>query len=164
MISSISLVAPVSSIDTIDGMSATTEERDPLAESDIRLAQESVLLLQKSRKRSLKVQINNQEVTLPVAMTEVVSNCLQIMADGQAVEVFGSDQEIGTQQAADILRVSRPYLVKLLDTGAIPSRKVGVQRRVHLSDILHYKRQESEARRKALIELAAEGQRLGLGE
>ena len=145
-------------------MSTTTEEREQLAESDVRLAQESARLLSRSRKRSLKIRINNQEVTLPAAMTKIVSNCLQIMADGQTVEVLAADQEIGTQQAADILRVSRPYLVKLLDTNAIPSRKVGVQRRVHLSDILDYKRRENKARRKALTELAAEGQRLDLGE
>jgi excisionase family DNA binding protein len=145
-------------------MSTTTEKCDRLDESDVQLARESAIIVSRSGKHSLKIRLNDQEVTLPAAMTEVVSNCLQIMAGGQAVEVLAADEEIGTQQAADILRVSRPYLVKLLDTKVMPSRKVGVQRRVQLSDVLNYKRRENEARRKALTELAAEGQGLGLGE
>ncbi|MDB4491804.1 helix-turn-helix domain-containing protein [bacterium] len=145
-------------------MSTATEEPDCLDESDVRLARESALIVARSGKHSLKIRLNNEEVTLPAAMTKVVSNCLQIMASGQAVEVLAADEEIGTQQAADILRVSRPYLVKLLDTKMVPSRKVGVQRRVQLSDVLNYKRRENEARQRALAELAAEGQRLDLGE
>ena len=74
------------------------------------------------------------------------------------------EQEIGTQEAADLLGVSRPFLVKLLDALGIPSRKVGVQRRVLLVDILAYLQREKDARRKVLVEFAEEGQRLGLGE
>jgi len=74
------------------------------------------------------------------------------------------EDEIGTQEAADMLKVSRPYMVKLLDSNALPSRKVGVQRRVKIQDVLDYKAREKEARIKVLEELAAEGQRLNLGE
>lgn len=61
-------------------------------------------------------------------------------------------------------KVSRPFMVKLLDTKALPSRKVGVQRRVKIQDVLAYKAREKAARIKVLQELAAEGQRLNLGE
>jgi excisionase family DNA binding protein len=86
------------------------------------------------------------------------------LAEGQSVAVVPVEQEIGTQEAADLLGVSRPFLVKLLDARGIPSRKVGVQRRVLLVDILAYLQREKDARRKVLVEFAEEGQRLGLGE
>ncbi len=63
-----------------------------------------------------------------------------------------------------MLKVSRPYLVKLLDSNLLPSRKVGVQRRVKIQDVLNYQEKEKAARIKVLEELAAEGQRLNLGE
>jgi excisionase family DNA binding protein len=69
-----------------------------------------------------------------------------------------------TQEAADTLKVSRPYLVNLHDTHALPSRTVGVQRRVKIKDLLGYQAREKAARIRALEELAAEGQRLNLGE
>ena len=74
------------------------------------------------------------------------------------------EHEIGTQEAAEMLKVSRPFMVKLLDSKALPSRKVGVQRRIKMQDILAYKEREKAARIKVLQELAAEGQRLNLGE
>lgn len=61
------------------------------------------------------------------------------------------------------LFVSRPYLVRLLDKGVIPSRKVGKHRRVLMNDLLAYKKSEENAQRVRLDELTAEAQRLGLG-
>ncbi len=93
-----------------------------------------------------------------------MTEALKIIAKGQQVGVTSVDAEIGTQEAAELLGVSRPFLVKLLDTEKIPSRKVGVQRRVLVADVLAYREKEKQQRRRVLKELAEADQELGLDE
>ena len=108
--------------------------------------------------------IGGREIELPGSLASVMTEALKIIANGQQVEVSSVNAEIGTQEAADLLCVSRPFLVKLLDTEKIPSRKVGVQRRVLVADILAYREKEKQQRRRVLKELAEADQELGLDE
>jgi excisionase family DNA binding protein len=134
-----------------------------LSRKDIVFARESAKLARRQRK-SLSLQINGITVPAGSYLNKVVQASLELIAEGHLVAVMPVDDEIGTQEAADILKVSRPYLVKLLDAKAIPSRKVGVQRRLRIEDVLAYKETETASRKRVLEELAAEGQRLHLGE
>jgi len=110
----------------------------------------------------ITITIDGRKVEAPDSLLPVLRSSLRLIGEGQAVAVVAVEQEIGTQEAADLLGVSRPFLVKLLDHGEIPSRKVGIQRRVLAGDVLAYKEAEKARRRETLVELAAEDQRLRL--
>ncbi|MDB6172131.1 MAG: plasmid-related protein [Chthoniobacteraceae bacterium] len=100
---------------------------------------------------------------LPPRILEVLTSAMQSLAEGHAVAVVSMEEEISPQEAASLLNVSRPFAAQLFDKGAIPSRRVGSHRRARLQDVLSYREREQAVRRKALDELAAEGQRLKLG-
>lgn len=85
------------------------------------------------------------------------------MAKGKAVSVIPSDAEITTQQAADILNVSRPHVVKLLEDGVIPFHKVGSHRRIKLKDVERYRQNKADEREEHLSELADQAQELNMG-
>lgn len=90
----------------------------------------------------------------------LLEELLEPLAAGKAVQVLTLDDEISTQQAAELLRVSRPYLVKLIEEGRLPHRKVGPRRRLHLEDVLAYKAGLDAQRQAALQALASDLQEL----
>src|SRR5258708_2305451 len=90
---------------------------------------------------------------------------LRELGNGKNVLVLAMDTEVTTQQVANFLHVSRPYLVKLLEKGKIPYRKVGNRRRIRYEDLLHYQEEEEKEisrREQVMQELMAETERLGL--
>ncbi|MEP6645787.1 MAG: excisionase family DNA-binding protein [Saprospiraceae bacterium] len=114
----------------------------------------------------VKVQVSNHEVVnlrLPAKVVRVIKSILNLMAEGKAFSVIPEESELSTKQAADILNVSRPHLVKLLEAGEIPFRKTGSHRRVLLQDLMVYIGTINERRERILQELANEAQQLGLG-
>lgn len=138
-------------------------------EADAALARESgrKLAAHLGETSGLRLQIGagkaSEELILPPSAVRLLVRILSELGEGNAVTVTPLRAELTTQQAADLLNVSRPHLVKMLDEGTIPSRKVGSHRRVLLEDLLAYKR-EFQARRKAsLEELAGLSQDLRLG-
>ncbi|HEY3323320.1 MAG TPA: helix-turn-helix domain-containing protein [Planctomycetota bacterium] len=139
-------------------------------EADTELAQKSsqqlVRLLGKKRS-GLNVRIRTDDaeevVTVPFLAFRLLTDILTEMARGNAVTLIPVHAEITTQQAADVLNVSRPFLVRLIEEGKIPFRKVGTHRRIRFEDLLNYKRKIDAKRLKALDELAAQAQDLNMG-
>jgi excisionase family DNA binding protein len=84
------------------------------------------------------------------------------MQHGRAISIVPLAKELTTQEAADLLKVSRPFLVKLLEQGNIPFIKVGTHRRVLFDDLMEYKKQRDTKRRQGLAELTQLSQELGL--
>ena len=102
------------------------------------------------------------QIDVPPAVLPLLVALLRELAKGRDVAVTSMDAELTTQQAADLLNVSRPFLIGLLETGDIPFRRTGNRRKITLDDLLAYKRQDRPKRLQAMAELTAESQALGL--
>jgi excisionase family DNA binding protein len=141
------------------------------SEAEALLARESSRRLAShkfGRRASIRVQLlddgdGGEPVEVPASAVRLFLRLLTEMSQGNAVTLIPTHAELTTQQAAALLNVSRPYVVRLLDEGRIPSRSVGKYRRVRFDDLMAYKRKDDEARAKVLEELSALDQELGLG-
>jgi excisionase family DNA binding protein len=102
-------------------------------------------------------------VPVPVYAVQALVQVLAEIGAGNAVSVMPVHAELTTQQAADLLNVSRPFLVQLLERGEIPYHKVGSHRRVRHQDVIAWKEQVDADRGKALDALVEQGQALGMG-
>ncbi len=114
----------------------------------------------------LKIASNNndsEDLILPGYAINLLLTMLTEMSKGNAITVMPIHAELSTQETAELLNVSRPHLVDLLEQGKIPFRKVGTHRRVLAKDVFDYKQRIDEARLKALDDLAAQAQELGMG-
>jgi excisionase family DNA binding protein len=114
------------------------------------------------RDRPITIADAGTSVVIPAQAFELLVGILEEMAKGHAVTIVPIHAELTTQQAAEILNVSRPYVVKLLQQKQIPFRVVGTRRRIRYEDLLAYKRRSDAKRHQALDELTAEAERLEL--
>jgi excisionase family DNA binding protein len=110
----------------------------------------------------LEVGAQDDALILPRPVAEMFAAVLAALASGKGVQVVPVDAEFTTQQAADMLNVSRPYLIGLLDDGEIPYRRVGRHRRIRFEDLMRYRREDDQRRHDAANSLAQLGQELGL--
>ena len=106
---------------------------------------------------------HSKQIIIPESALRMLVIILTQMSKGNAVTLIPVQAELTTQEAADMLNVSRPYLVALLEQRKIPFHKVGTRRRIFANDILHYKEKIDKARLKTLEELSEQAQELDMG-
>jgi excisionase family DNA binding protein len=102
-------------------------------------------------------------VTLPSSALRLLASALDEMALGHEVVLSSVERELTTQEAADLLNVSRPHLVSMLERGEIAFRRVGNRRRVRYADVAAYRERMDEEAERAYAELVAQAQALGMG-
>lgn len=138
----------------------TEEESADAREASRQLAR----LLPKARGPLKLVTDDNRHemISLPPAALRLLVDLLTQLGQGRAVTIVPQRAELTTQEVADYLNVSRPYVVKLIESGKLPARKVGTRRRVAFEDLVRFDEQDRKRRRTALDELARVDQELGL--
>ena len=149
----------------------------PLTDTDLPIPSEQEVLLAREAARILEGRAADGEdlrmrvsavgkepatIDLPAAALGPLLAILKAVGDGKRVAVHVADAEVTAQQAADLLKVSRTYLVDMIENGTLTARMVGDQQRLPLKDVLIYKLDTQAKRRAALDELAKSDQELGL--
>jgi excisionase family DNA binding protein len=150
-------------------MTATAHRQLPPTPRDAALARTSGQILARyaGSDRPLRVRVTDadqdQAIELPAGAVNLLMDILEVMASGRGVTLIPENAELTTVQAAELLNVSRPFLIKLLEEGTLPYRKVGTHRRIRLEDVMAYKEAIDEEREAVLDELAAQAQEMGMG-
>ena len=106
---------------------------------------------------------HDEPLELPAGAVTLLLDILGAMASGQGVTLIPEDAELTSVQAADILHVSRPFLIKLLEAGQIPYRRVGKHRRIRTEDVMNYKQALDQEREAVLDRLVADAQEQDMG-
>ena len=150
----------------------------PIDRPQLTAPNEMEMLLARESSRRLVQLLSNQDeyriqflekdhatetLDIPASAMRLLAYILTEMAAGNSVSLLPVHAELSTQQAADILNVSRPFLVQLLEKGEISFRRVGTHRRVRFGDLIAYKRMMVATRLEALDALAEQAQRLDMG-
>jgi len=143
----------------------TTKEDQKIAMNSLHGFQDVSQRMKSSRKRGVKIKIQEtgEFITIPKKALSLLSTIIQNMAEGKTISIVPSNSEVSTQQAADMLNVSRPHLIKLLKAKKIPFKTVGSHRSILLKDIMEYKEQQAKEREAQLDFLANQAQDLNLG-
>lgn len=154
-------------------MSAVSGQVDPVEPSRDEMveARQSSKKLEKyffNGEPALEVRVEeegkpSESIKLPKSAVQLLYRLLDEMGKGNSVSLIPIKAELTTQQAADLLNVSRPYLIDLLEDGEIEYHKTGSHRRVKMEDLLEYKRTRKEEKKEALDNLVEQAQELDLG-
>ncbi|HJT58049.1 MAG TPA: helix-turn-helix domain-containing protein [Ktedonobacteraceae bacterium] len=142
----------------------TTVEHAPITatESEQPVLRKIERILRQREYEPKLVASNGEEIPLPESLSAVLGQIVSQLMHGNAIRVASIHEELTTQEAADILNVSRPYLIKLLEEGTIPYVMTGTHRRIRLNDLMEYKRIREAGRKQAINELVQLSQELGL--
>jgi excisionase family DNA binding protein len=108
----------------------------------------------------VSVTIHGRQVEIPAALVRALIEAAKLMSEGHAIDVIPADEEVSAQEAADLLKVSRPYLLNLVKKGVLPCRMVGAHHRIPMGAVIAYKRDQAP-RRRSLEALSTETQDLG---
>ena len=145
------------------------EHKQPLPDSEsVALARTSATKLSRLLKERpdadrARVRLDDSDLVLPRRAMTLLRDLLAEMAQGNAVTIVPTHAELTTQQAAEMLNVSRPHVVKLLEAGTIPFIRVGTHRRIRYQDLLDYKAERDGKSREALDALTSQAQNLDMG-
>jgi excisionase family DNA binding protein len=146
-------------------LKTTTKEDQRIAKSSIsKFRETSRKIISANRKyATIKIQEKGEFLKIPKKALSLLSDILNNMAEGRSITLIPSDAEVSTQQAADMLHISRPHLVKLLEDGKIAFTKVGTHRRIEIRNLIDYQKNLKKNRRKQLDLLTEHAQELNLG-
>ncbi|MDX1921479.1 MAG: helix-turn-helix domain-containing protein [Candidatus Caenarcaniphilales bacterium] len=112
--------------------------------------------------QTVQITVNHQSFDLPPAVQKLLLQAIENIAEGKAISLIPINSELTTQQAADFLNVSRPFLIGLLNQGQIKYKKVGTHRRVLFEDLVKYKEESYKKSMKALDEIVRISEELNL--
>lgn len=134
------------------------------SELDSELAKTASRTLARAKDQAVKISLSDgKELELPKAMTEFLVRILTELSNGNMVDIVPIHAELTTQEAANHLNVSRPYLIKLLEQGKIPYHKVGTHRRILFAELRSYMVAHEIQREAAMAEIAKLSQELDIG-
>ena len=143
----------------------TTRREQKIATKSVSGLSVSAAALSKKKADTVKIKIqeSGEFVSIPRKALELLFYIVSTMAEGRSISLIPFDSDVSTQQAADMLNVSRPHVVKLLEKGIIPHKKVGSHRRIKIQDLMEYDEKFKKQQKSSLERIAKLGQLMGIG-
>jgi excisionase family DNA binding protein len=135
----------------------------PLTPPDIEAARVLSKLFAIHQNEKTELHVGTETVALTRGINQLMLEVFERIADGQPIHILSTDQDMTTAEAAQLLNVSRPYVVRLLEEGKLPFHLVGTHRRIALTDVLTFKNVQRQKSLEIMRELTSEAQELGLG-
>jgi excisionase family DNA binding protein len=142
-------------------ISASENEKSALQKIEEVLSVETLSSELVNSSLPMLIGLGGERLEIPVSVFRALQKIVNHMMEGKSFSVIPYDQLFSTQEAADFLNVSRPFVVQLLEEGEIPFTKVGTHRHIQFSDLVEYQNRVRQERRKALAEMARISQEAG---